>query len=60
VLLFVGLFLRKPTAAVGIASAVIVTFFFVKAQFEEQLLQERYPDYAQYRARSWGIIPGLR
>ena len=60
VLLFVGLFLRKPTAAVGIASAVIITFLFVKALFEEQLLQERYPDYAEYKARSWGIIPGVR
>lgn len=60
VLLFVGLFLRKPTVAVGIASAVIITFLFAKAQFEEQLLQERYPDYLQYKACSWGIIPGLR
>jgi protein-S-isoprenylcysteine O-methyltransferase Ste14 len=60
VLLFVGLFFRKPTAAIGIASVVVITFLIAKSRFEEELLQERYPDYLQYKMRSWGIIPGLR
>jgi protein-S-isoprenylcysteine O-methyltransferase Ste14 len=59
-LLFIGLFLRKPTAAVGIASAVMVAFLMVKAAFEEELLQARYPEYTAYRTRTWGVLPGIR
>ena len=58
--LFIGLFLRKPTAPIGIASAAIIVFLIVKSRFEEQLLEQRYPEYRQYKTRSWGIIPGLR
>ena len=59
-LLLVGLFLRKATVPIAIASAVVILFLLMKARFEEQLLLERYPEYAQYKTRSWGMIPGLR
>jgi protein-S-isoprenylcysteine O-methyltransferase Ste14 len=59
-LLFIGLILRKPTLLIAIAAATVVVLLFVKAEFEERMLQERYPEYLQYKRRSWGIVPGLR
>ncbi len=59
-LLLIGVFLRKPTVPVALASVLVAGFFVAKTTFEERLLLERYPDYASYRARSWGLIPGLR
>ena len=60
VILVIGLFLRKPTALVAIAGAIVVIFLIVKVRFEERLLRARYPDYAAYQSRTWGIIPWRR
>jgi protein-S-isoprenylcysteine O-methyltransferase Ste14 len=60
IVLVLGLFLRKPTIAIGIAAVVVVVFLMVKARFEQVLLRARYPEYADYQRRTWGIIPGLR
>jgi protein-S-isoprenylcysteine O-methyltransferase Ste14 len=60
VTLVIGLVLRKPTLWLAIAAVVLIAFFFVKTRFEERLLAARYPQYAEYRKRSWGLIPGLR
>jgi protein-S-isoprenylcysteine O-methyltransferase Ste14 len=57
--LIVGLFLRRPTAAVAATAVVVIVFLLIKARFEERLLNARYPDYAAYRSRTWGVIPGL-
>ena len=58
--LVAGLFLRKPTIAIGIAAAVVVLFLMVKVRFEQVLLRARYPQYGDYQRRTWGVIPGLR
>ena len=55
----VGLFLRTPTVWIGIASLTVIVFLFFKARFEETLLFETYPDYENYRRRTWGLFPGL-
>ena len=60
VLLILGLFLRRPTAWVGATGAVVVVFMIVKSRFEERLLAARYPAYAEYRRRTWGVIPPIR
>ena len=60
VFLMVGLFLKKPTGPVAVAAAMAIAFLFMKTSFEESLLLERYPEYAQYKTRTWGVIPGLR
>lgn len=57
--LVVGLLLRKPTVAMAIMAAVVIAFLVVKARFEETLLLVRYPEYAEYRTRTWGIVPLL-
>lgn len=57
VILVVGLFLRKPTVSTAIMAAVVISFLVVKARFEETLLLARYPEYADYRRRTWGIVP---
>ena len=56
-MLVVGLFLRKPTAFVGISAAAVIAFLAIKVRLEEELLLARYPEYARYRARTWGLIP---
>lgn len=60
VIVVVGLFLRKPTVLVAIGAAVVVVFLMVKVRFEEKLLLGRYPEYAEYRSRTLGIIPWPR
>jgi protein-S-isoprenylcysteine O-methyltransferase Ste14 len=59
-ILAVGLFLRKPTAAVAIAAIVVMVFLIVKSRFEEELLQVRYPEYAEYKTRTWGVVPFMK
>ena len=57
VLLVIGLFLRKPTLLVGGVGMVVILFLAIKVRFEETLLMTRYPDYAAYKSRTWGVIP---
>jgi len=60
VLLVAGLFLRKPTIAVAIAASAVIGFLLIKVRFEERLLLARYPEYVEYKRRTWGIVPGFR
>jgi protein-S-isoprenylcysteine O-methyltransferase Ste14 len=57
VVVVIGLFLHTPTPAVALASVIVIGYLAVKVRFEEKLLAMRYPDYEQYRQRSWGLIP---
>lgn len=56
----IGLLARHPSLGAVLAGAVLVAFLLVKTRFEESLLVARYAGYADYRGRSWGVIPGLR
>ena len=49
VILVFGLFLRRPALFITIASVVVIIFLIVKSRFEEDLLQEKYSDYGEYR-----------
>ena len=60
VLIAIGLFLRQPSVPVAVAAVVVIAFLAAKVRFEESLLLVRYPDYAAYRARSWGLVPWRR
>lgn len=55
-----GLFLRQPTILVAASTVVVIAFLAVKVRFEERLLLARYPTYAAYRTRTWGLFPFLR
>lgn len=55
-ILVVGLFLKRPTLAVGAMSAVVFAFLGAKVRYEERRLAARYPDYEAYRARTWGVF----
>jgi protein-S-isoprenylcysteine O-methyltransferase Ste14 len=58
--LVIGLFLRRATVPVAIVTAIVIVFLVAKTRYEEKLLLERYPDYAAYRQRTWGLLPGVR
>ena len=60
VLVAIGLFLRQPGLQLAVATVVVTLFLAAKVRFEESLLLARYPDYAAYRARSWGLVPWRR
>ena len=53
----VGLLVRTPSLAAGIVGAALVVLLVAKSRFEESLLIARYPGYAEYRRRTWGVIP---
>lgn len=57
--IIVGLFLRRPTIALAIAAAIAIAFLLLKTRFEEALLTARYPEYAAYRKRTSGVLPGV-
>lgn len=57
--LVIGLLLRRATVPVAVMTAVVIVHLIAKTRHEEKLLLERYPDYAAYRKRTWGLIPGL-
>jgi protein-S-isoprenylcysteine O-methyltransferase Ste14 len=57
IVIVIGLLLRKPTVLNGVAAAAVITFLAIKVRFEEKLLRERYPEYAAYARRTWGLIP---
>lgn len=58
-IVIIGLFLRRPTLMVAIVAVVVAGFLVAKTRFEESLLTARYTDYAAYKGRTWGVIPGL-
>jgi len=47
-----GLWMREPTLAAGIAGAVVIAFLGVKRRVEERFLLAAYPEYARYRERT--------
>ncbi len=55
-----GVFLARPTVFVGLSAVALCVFLLLKAHHEEKLLRRRFPDYADYTRRSWGVLPFLR
>jgi protein-S-isoprenylcysteine O-methyltransferase Ste14 len=58
-MMVIGLFLRRATLPVAVAGAIVILFLAVKVSFEQQLLTARYPDYPEYKRKTWGLLPGL-
>jgi len=52
----VGLVLVEPRVTVAGAAVAVIAFYMAKARFEESLLLERYPGYADYRRRTLGVL----
>ena len=52
-----GLCLLRPTVPVGLAALAVMVFYLIKARHEEELLRRKYPEYADYAARSAGVLP---
>jgi protein-S-isoprenylcysteine O-methyltransferase Ste14 len=58
IVVVIGMTLREPRLLVAIAGIALTILLLAKARFEEGLLMQRYPDYAEYRRHTWSIIPG--
>lgn len=56
----VGLVLRRPTALLAIGATILIVFLLAKTRYEEARLTARYPEYSEYRKRTWGPVPGFR
>jgi protein-S-isoprenylcysteine O-methyltransferase Ste14 len=59
VLLVVGWAVYRGDLLHVALAAVIGAFFVAKAAREERYLLDRFPDYAQYRRRTWRFVPWL-
>ena len=55
----IGVALVRPTVFVALSAVALCVFLPLKARHEERLLRQRFPDYADYMRRSWGVIPFL-
>jgi protein-S-isoprenylcysteine O-methyltransferase Ste14 len=58
--LSLGAFLMRPSWVIGLLGAALVGFYHFKAYHEERLLVQHYPEYGDYRRRTFGIIPWVR
>lgn len=58
-LLLIAISLHHPSVAVLLVAGINAAFYLGKARYEESLLLAHYPAYAQYRARTWGVVPGF-
>ena len=56
VLVVVGFVLRGITPIGALLAFAIVVFLVFKARYEETLLSARYPQYAEYRRRTRGVL----
>lgn len=52
----IGLILMQPRLSVAIAGMAVIVFYLFKTRYEERLLLNRYPDYAAYRAKTFGVV----
>jgi protein-S-isoprenylcysteine O-methyltransferase Ste14 len=52
-------FLSRPTLVVGTAYLLLALVTNVRAGIEERMLEERYPEYAEYRGRTERYLPFL-
>jgi len=51
-----GLIVIQPRLSVAIAGFAVIGFYLIKVRYEERLLMKRYPDYASYRAETFGVL----
>ena len=50
-------FLSKPTVPVGLAYALLILVTNIRAHLEEEMLEDRYPEYGAYKERTKRFIP---
>jgi protein-S-isoprenylcysteine O-methyltransferase Ste14 len=50
-------FLSRPTFVVGLAYLVVVLITNARVGLEEGMLEQRYPEYAEYRTRTKRYVP---
>ena len=48
-----------PTGGRVLAGAALVVVLLLKIRREEQLLAEKFPDYAAYRTTTWRLLPPI-
>lgn len=59
-LLFAGMALRDESLYKLIIAALLLLIFYIKSNYEEKQLSQRFPQYEKYKARTGRFIPRLR
>jgi protein-S-isoprenylcysteine O-methyltransferase Ste14 len=54
-----GVVILQPTVGRAMLWLAVVLVLGAKAQIEERLLLNRFPNYSAYRQKSWRFFPGL-
>lgn len=54
-----GTFLQFRSLAAAALIAAVIYFQFRRMDWEESILLGAFPEYADYRSRSWRLVPGL-
>ena len=58
-LTYVGLLLMRPTLPLAAILLVWLAFLVARIRLEEAVLTTAFPEYRQYRERSWAVLPGF-
>ena len=58
-LTYVGLLLMRPTLPLAAFLLVWLAFLVARIRLEEAVLTTAFPEYRQYRERSWAVLPGF-
>lgn len=54
-----GHLLTSPHLGRVLVTSLLAVLFLFKSSYEEQLLLNTYPDYQDYRKRTWRFFPGF-
>lgn len=57
ILLFLGYSVSQNSVYKLLISLLLVILFYLKSNYEEQLLEQKFPDYKQYRNKTGMFFP---
>jgi protein-S-isoprenylcysteine O-methyltransferase Ste14 len=59
ILTLAGHILTSPTLGRILVTGLLAVLFLYKSSYEEKLLLKTYPDYRDYKQRTWRFFPGF-
>ncbi len=55
----IGVFLPYWSVQAGLLFALLIAVQLIRMHYEEQVLRQTFPEYADYARRTWRVIPGV-